>query len=87
MPYEPFHTKPAVEDLTVRHAAILLRIPGPAVEYQNPRDLFPQTWLRSKDDIDAAFDMVELGLVACAFGIFYRTWEGERYKEKLYGRQ
>ena len=87
MPYYPFPTKPSLQDLTVLHGWILMSIYGPDVESVSTRQLQPQPWIRTQEDLNATMDLVELGLVRSFNGIFYRTWKGEAEKEKLYGRQ
>ena len=42
MPYYPFPTKPSLQDLTVLHGWILMRVYGPESEYYSTRQLQPQ---------------------------------------------
>lgn len=86
MYYLPFQTKPSIQDLTVLHAWILMNIYGPEAENHSTRELRPQCWIRTQEDLAATMDLVELGLARSFNGIFYRTWAGEKEKERMYGR-
>lgn len=76
----------AIEDITVLHAWILMNIYGPEAESVSTRELKPQPWIRTQEDLNATMDLVDLGLVRSFNGIFYRTRAGEIEKERLYGR-
>lgn len=86
MPYNPFPSPPAMQDLTVLHAWILLNIYSPEAESCSTREMKPQCWIRTQEDLAATMDLVELGLARSFNGIFFRTSKGEREMERLYSR-
>lgn len=84
MPYNPFPSTPSLQDLTVLHGRILINVYDQETEQRDPRELRPQPWLQTQDDMRAVMDLVDLGLIRSFNGIFFRTQKGKMEKEKLY---
>ncbi len=79
-----FNSITTIKDLTVLHAWILLNIYSP--EGYEMREIRPQAWIRTREELEATMDLVNLGLAGCHNGIFFRTWKGEQERERLYNR-
>ena len=79
MPYNPFYTSPSIQDLTVRHGYLLMKAYYPKAQFVRP-----QTWLKDPADLLAMEELQALYLVQFRNGVFYRTYQGQQYMDKLY---
>ena len=80
MPYNPSYTRPSIQDLTVRHGYLLMKAYYPKAQFV----VRPQTWLEDPADLLAMEELQALYLVQLRNGVFYRTYQGQQYMDKLY---
>ncbi len=76
-----FDTRVATQDLTVRHAWLLMKIYGPRDRYRPP-----QSWLQDIEDIHALQQLRDLYMVDFRDGVFFRTFKGQEYIDRLYDK-
>ena len=82
MSWSPFYNIPSVQELTVRHAYLLMKIEGPKAAVMRK-----QAWLKDPADLLALEELKALYMADIRNGVWIRTYQGQAYMDKLYEKQ